>query len=148
MNALLKPPDIQHFLYLSVSLVSLCVQSVILLMATEGQAQSEPHTTTIWTDAETDALMDFLLANKAKLADAGSFRPPAFRAAAEHIQPLHTMGLPKTAKTCKSKYGNVCNFSLIGSGSVSRLICFAAVKRFLPPNSTMANEIWREFSVG
>ena len=72
MNASL-PPDIQHFIYISVCIVSLCIQSVVLLMATEGQTQLELQASTssnaIWTEPETTALMSYLLAKKVKMGD-------------------------------------------------------------------------------
>ena len=69
MNASLKPPDLQQLLYISVSLVSLCVQSTILLMATSEEQAS----TTTWTDPEVNALLDFLLKNKSKIGESKSF---------------------------------------------------------------------------
>ena len=106
MKASLEPPDIQRFLYISVAFVSLCLQSIILLMATEGQTQPEAGTT-IWNEAETDALMGYLLAAKAKMGDSGMFKKQTFQAAAEHIRPFHTAGQLKTEKTCKTKYASV-----------------------------------------
>jgi hypothetical protein len=112
MNASLELPlaDIQDFIYISVCLVSLCIHSLILLMATEGQTQLEPQAdNTVWTELETNALINYLVATKAKMGDSGMFNKQTFQAAAEHIQPLHTTGSAKTAKSCKTKYTSVCN---------------------------------------
>lgn len=112
MRASLEPPDIQHFIYFSVSLVSLCIYSLVLLMATEGQTQSQAGNAAVWTEPETDALINYLLAAKSKMGDSGMFKKQTFQAAAEHIQPLHTTGSAKTVKSCKTKYSSVRNFPL------------------------------------
>lgn len=111
MKSSLEPPDIQRFIHISVGLVTLCVQSLVLLMATEGQTQLEATSgnTAIWTEPETDALVNHFLAAKAKIGDSGMFKKQVFQAAAEGIRHLHTSGPAKTAKHCRTKYTSVCN---------------------------------------
>ena len=114
MKSSLEPPDTQRFIYISVGLVTLCVQSLILLMATEGQSQLEATigNTAVWTEPETDALMNYLLAEKATLGGSG-FKKQVFQAAAGSIRHLHTSGPAKTAKHCKTKYTSVRNIPLL-----------------------------------
>jgi hypothetical protein len=115
MKSSLEPPDTQRFIYISVGLVTLCVQSLLLLMATEGQSQLEATTanTAVWTEPETDALMNYFLAEKATLGDSGVFKKHVFQAAAEGIRHLHTSGPAKTAKHCKTKYTSVRNIPVL-----------------------------------
>ena len=112
MNTSLKPPDLRQLLYISVSLVSLCVQSTILLMATSEEQAS----TTTWTDPKVNALLDFLLKNKSKIGESNSFTHQIYKAAADHIKPYHTLGLKKTGKSCKTKFTTICNFLLLKIG--------------------------------
>jgi hypothetical protein len=50
----------------------------LLLEATTGN-------TAVWTEPKTDALMNYFLAEKAKLGDSGVFKKQVFQAAAESI---------------------------------------------------------------
>ena len=84
MNASLKPPDLQQLLYISVGLVSLCVQSTILLMATSKEQAS----TTTWTDPEVNAFLDFLPVKKSKIGESNLFTPQIYKSAADHIKPI------------------------------------------------------------
>ena len=115
MNASLEPQDLQQFVNISVSLVSLCIHSLVLLMATEGQISDQPQAASgnaaVWTEPETDALINYLLAAKEKMGDSGMFKKSTFRTAAEHIRPLHTIGSVKTEASCRTKYSSVCNIT-------------------------------------
>ena len=106
MNASLEP-DIEDLIYISI--VSLCIHCLVLLMETESQSQAQAGNAAVWTELETDALMKYLLDVKAKMGDSGMFKMQTFQAAAEKIQPLHTTGLAKTAKNCKTKYTTMSN---------------------------------------
>ena len=105
MKASLEPPDIQCFFDIFVTLVSLYFQSIIFVMATEGQTQSEAGTA-ILNEAKI-ALMKYLIAAKAKMENSGIFKKQISQAAAEHIQLFYITGQPKTEKTCKTKYASV-----------------------------------------
>lgn len=120
MNTSLEPPlaDTEYFINIAVGLVSLCIHSLLLLMASDGQfagetvtqPQTSGTTATVWTEKETDALMEYLCTAKSKMGDSGTFKKQVFQAAAEHIKPLHTTGSAKTGTSCKTKYSSVSNF--------------------------------------
>lgn len=76
----------------------------ILLM---GSKQEEK---VVWTQSEVSSLLDFLSGEKAKgqMTPTGNFKAQTWRAAAGVIQPLHTLGLAKSEKSCKNKWQTVC----------------------------------------
>lgn len=78
---------------------------------TQPQSPQNVNNSTVWSDRETDAFMKFLCKEKAKMGDAGMFKKPTFNEAASHIETYHSdsVGLPKTGKSCKTKYTSVRN---------------------------------------
>ena len=142
MKASLEPggPDIHHFIYLSVGLITLCIHNLILLMATEGQT-AQTSSQAVWSEKETDAFVDFLLAEKGrgKMGDSGMFKGQTFQAAALHIQNLLVSGSAKMSKTCKTKYTTVI-FAFL----CLIMLIFFIVKRYLSSDTAISDKIWHE----
>lgn len=148
MKASLEP-DIPQFICFSVGLVSLCIHSLILLMATEGQLQPQVQAghsnSTFWTEQETDAFVNYLLDKKAEIGDSGMFKSQTFQAAADFIQPLLVQGSPKTPKICKTKYSSVSSIRYQISLQIN--VNIFIVKIFLSSNTAVAIKIWHEFTM-
>ena len=53
------------------------------------------------------SLVDYLLAHKSEIAEAGMFKMGTFNAAASHIAAHHTLGPKKTGKMCATKFRTV-----------------------------------------
>ena len=60
-----------------------------------------------WNDKETEAFLDYLIANKTLGQGNGSFKDPIYISAAEVISGLLSSGPAKTANTCKNKWAMV-----------------------------------------
>jgi hypothetical protein len=73
---------------------------------------------TRWMPEEEDALLQFLFEHKSEMKDNNMFKDPIFREAAQVIGPLRIKGAPKTFKSCKTKWSNVC-ISFVSVLSVS-----------------------------
>ena len=63
----------------------------------------------LWTAAEEQALVEFIVDHKAEAGDGGNFKQATFQQAALHLAPLHQRGTAKAAKTCSNKYSAVCH---------------------------------------
>jgi Myb/SANT-like DNA-binding domain len=70
-------------------------------------AQADKKSSCIWTDADVDRLIQFLIDNKATVADGGKFKGSTWTAVAAHLNNFITKGAPKTADSCKSKWDRV-----------------------------------------
>jgi hypothetical protein len=66
-----------------------------------------------WNDAETTALVEYLWEHRAECGDGGSFKDPAYNAAADKIAPEWSAGPIKTGKHCKTKWGAVSIYLLL-----------------------------------
>ena len=109
-------------------------------MATEGQT-AQTSSQAVWSEKETDAFVDFLLAEKGrgKMGDSGMFKGQTFQAAALHIQNLHVSGSAKTSKTCKTKYTMVI-FEFL----CLIILIFFIVKRYLSSDTAISDKILHE----
>lgn len=83
----------------ALTLTTICAQVATALMAT-----APPTDKAQWNDAETLALVDFLLEHKSEIGDAGMYKMGTFNAAANEIAAHHTLGPRKTGKMCKTKW--------------------------------------------
>ena len=66
-----------------------------------------------WNDAETTALVDYLWERRAECGEGGSFKDPAYNAAADKIAPEWSAGPVKTGKHCRTKWGAVSIYPLL-----------------------------------
>src|ERR1700727_491346 len=64
-----------------------------------------------WNEAETPALINFLVEHQGEAGDGGNFKTSTFQKAATAIESLKTTGPPKTYKMCKTKWSAVSNIS-------------------------------------
>ncbi|KAF8224490.1 hypothetical protein L208DRAFT_1022480, partial [Tricholoma matsutake] len=87
--------------------VSLSVQWMNVIMATTE------HSMVSWNDAEVTAFLDYLLANKSRMGESGAFPQAVYNSAAIEIANHHTLGHPKTGKSCKSKWNTVSTYNAI-----------------------------------
>ncbi len=62
-----------------------------------------------WTLEDEKKLVDFLLDNSASAGDNGNFTSTIYQAASNMLNPLVTVGGPKTPESCKNKFANVWN---------------------------------------
>lgn len=62
----------------------------------------------VWTDADLDCLLEFLLQNKSRAGDGGSFTSTVFNEAATECNKIRTQGAIKTGKMVKNKWSSVC----------------------------------------
>lgn len=90
-----------------VAIAALFSQLTTILMA--ALPATEKKEVTVWTEAETTALVDYLVEHRAEAGDGGNFKAASFNNAAKHIAPLLNRGLVKTAKTIKTKWSGVSN---------------------------------------
>jgi hypothetical protein len=84
----------------TVVITTLCAQYATLLMASSTDKAQ-------WDEDEIVALLDYLLDHKSAIGEAGSFKMPTFRAAADSISDLLVNGPIKTGKMCKTKWRTV-----------------------------------------
>jgi len=70
-------------------------------------ASSTDNSKAQWDEEEIVALLDYLLDHKSAIGEAGSFKMPTFKAAADSISGLLVNGPPKTGKMCKTKWRTV-----------------------------------------
>ncbi|EGN96713.1 hypothetical protein SERLA73DRAFT_27280, partial [Serpula lacrymans var. lacrymans S7.3] len=63
---------------------------------------------TIWTDTETQALIQFITKNRAEGGDSLNFKPQFWPKVALHLARLLTRGPAKSATACNSKWGRLC----------------------------------------
>jgi hypothetical protein len=66
----------------------------------------------IWTVEEENALLDFLVENRAAVGDGGNFKVQTFRLALDSVTPLHKEGAPKVTKMLQTKWKGVSMFFL------------------------------------
>ncbi|KAJ7131877.1 hypothetical protein C8R43DRAFT_956835 [Mycena crocata] len=59
----------------------------------------------VWLPADCVALLEFLVTQRAAMADNGHFKPVVYRAAAVKLEAIRAKGGPKTFKSCQQKYG-------------------------------------------
>jgi hypothetical protein len=90
---------------LAVTAVS--TQFLTLFMASMAQDKAK------WNDAEITALVEYLWEHRAECGDGGSFKDPAYNAAADKIAPEWSAGPVKTGKHCKRKWGAVSISSIV-----------------------------------
>ena len=95
-----------QYLCASLSAVTLSVLWMNFLMTTSTDERST-STMVSWNDAETSAFLDHLLANKSQIGESGVFPQAVYNSAALEITKHHTLGPPKTGKSCKSKFTTV-----------------------------------------
>jgi len=62
-----------------------------------------------WSLADEDALLDYLWDHRAEAGEGMSFKGPTLTAAATKVQVTTMRGGPKTAASCKNKWGKVRN---------------------------------------
>ncbi|KAE9385136.1 hypothetical protein BT96DRAFT_752573, partial [Gymnopus androsaceus JB14] len=62
-----------------------------------------------WTDADLDCLLEFLLQNKSRVGDGGSFTNTVFNEAAIECNKIRTQGAMKTGKMVKNKWSSICH---------------------------------------
>ena len=62
-----------------------------------------------WTVEDEASLLEFLNERKSKAGNGLNFKQPDWNAATAHINTNITRGAPKTADSCRSKYGSVSN---------------------------------------
>ena len=74
-----------------------------------------------WNDAKVEAFLDYLLANKSKMGESGSYPKGVFNSAAIKIAKHHTSCPPKTGKHCQGKWTVVCILDFL------KLFCYANV---------------------
>lgn len=60
-----------------------------------------------WTTSDEQALLDYLLNLDPKAGDGKNFKSVVWTGASALLAPLVTKGAPKTASSCKNKWGNV-----------------------------------------
>ena len=60
-----------------------------------------------WSVAEEEAMLNFLIVNKAEAGDGFNFKDSTWSKVAAHVKPLRTEGGVKTGKKCKEKWGRV-----------------------------------------
>jgi hypothetical protein len=65
---------------------------------------------THWSDAEVDALLDFLFKNRSKIGGT-TFKDGTYNDAAKEIAKLKIQGQAKTGAQCKNKWNAVCFLS-------------------------------------
>ncbi|KAG2149210.1 hypothetical protein DEU56DRAFT_729644 [Suillus clintonianus] len=61
----------------------------------------------VWTDTETDQLVQYLFNNWAQVCDTGNFKDVSYNGAAEAIAPYLQNGPMKTGEMCKTKWGSL-----------------------------------------
>jgi hypothetical protein len=86
----------------TVVITTLCAQYATLLMAS-----ATDNSKAQWDEDEIVALLDYLLDHKSAIGEAGSFKMPTFRAAADSISGLLVNGPPKMGKMCRTKWRTV-----------------------------------------
>jgi hypothetical protein len=60
-----------------------------------------------WSITEEEAILNFLIMNKAEAGDGFNFKDSTWSKVAAHVKTLRTEGGVKTAKKCKEKWGQV-----------------------------------------
>jgi hypothetical protein len=63
-----------------------------------------------WSEAETVALLNFLVEHRADTAEPGVFRTHLFNRLLSTLAPMKMAGPPKTAKMCQTKWGLVSTY--------------------------------------
>jgi hypothetical protein len=97
----------------AIALVALCTQLTKIMALPSASAEKERAK---WNDRETTELIQYLWEHRSEGGDGGGFKPPTFKAAAEHIAPYHTSGPVKTTKSVQTKWIGVSHSSsLYGS---------------------------------
>lgn len=66
-----------------------------------------------WTTTDEGALLDYLLTLDVTARDGKNFKPFIWSGASVMLAPLVTKGSPKTASSCKNKWGNVHCIALV-----------------------------------
>ncbi|KAJ3737208.1 hypothetical protein DFJ43DRAFT_1035475 [Lentinula guzmanii] len=66
-------------------------------------AEAAP-TKAVWTDTDTFGLLEFLIDNKARAGDGGSYPMMVYNEAAIECNKLHSQGAKKTGTLCKNKF--------------------------------------------
>lgn len=87
----------------TVSLLGRSIQE----MAQEAQSAGKAK----WSEAEVDALVDYLHEHRSERADGGNFKDVTYSAAATMLQPLLVSGRPKDTKSVKYKWSAVSRIS-------------------------------------
>lgn len=64
-----------------------------------------------WMNIDEGALFDYLLTLDATAGDGKNFKLFIWTGASVMLAPLVTKSSPKTASSCKNKWGNVCCYS-------------------------------------
>ncbi|KAG1734542.1 hypothetical protein EDD22DRAFT_787879, partial [Suillus occidentalis] len=65
-----------------------------------------------WNEAEVDALLDYLITQKSKIAGT-TFKDEVFNEASNIIAGMGTYGSSKTGPQCKTKWASVCTHNAI-----------------------------------
>ena len=82
-----------------------------------------------WTEKEEEAFLLYLLDHKSEAGDGANFTNPVWQGVALHLQPLLQRGGAKVAKSCKSKWTNVCatccesKYLLLTGTDAQNLLC-------------------------
>ena len=63
----------------------------------------------VWTFEDEQRLISVLTQLKGRAGDGFNFTVAVWNQVAEELNKYHTRGTPKTARTCMSKWGQVCN---------------------------------------
>ncbi|EGO01786.1 hypothetical protein SERLA73DRAFT_48998, partial [Serpula lacrymans var. lacrymans S7.3] len=69
---------------------------------------SSDNSNAIWTDTETQALIQFITKNCAEGGNGLNFKPQFWPKVALHLAPLLTRGPAKSATACNSEWGRLC----------------------------------------
>ncbi len=75
---------------------------------TISRMSGSQKTKAIWTEVETDTLIDFIHERKSQGGGSGSFKSAVWNAAAEHLSPLLKEGPPKSTDMCSQRWTYVC----------------------------------------
>lgn len=103
----------QQQVFAAVSVIILCTQFKIMEMAHEDQTDSNiAPKKAQWNDTETNAFIDYLIANRLKMG-ATLFKLETFNKAASTLgtMDIRTHGPIKTGVHCRTKYNLVCCFA-------------------------------------
>ncbi|KAG0701556.1 hypothetical protein DFH29DRAFT_1000095 [Suillus ampliporus] len=92
-------------IFAAAAVIILCTQFQIMQMTQQDSAKAEKAN---WNDAETDALLEYLISCRSKLAGT-TFKTDRFNEAAAHLhtKKLKTHGPMKTGAHCKNKWNLV-----------------------------------------
>jgi hypothetical protein len=130
---LVRPRQLTRRLWAgTIVIATLCSHCATLLMS----IQPTPPPKAQWNNEEILALINHLDANKSQGEGAGNFKEVTYNSAATAIASFHTSGPQKTAKHCRTKWGNVRLIFLLLSHTIIFFFRLKPLIRLLRPIRT------------